>query len=170
MPVAVKDSFALLTENVYSALGIAIEPVDGYKSENRIRRELRARLKNKTKPNITDQELDMMINQSPNDFEPPIGGDIIAKRNISGQELVYTIPNRIPVDPRLTGRVVQIGPKNIINPTLLYYLIYNAGFYGFVHYGPKDPSVWYWRGDKEPFTYTAEQVVQTFTGELEYLL
>ena len=173
MPIAVKDSFAVLTEALYADLGITIQPIDGYKSVYSIVRELTARIKYKDRGKIY-QNFDALVselNSLPNtSFEPPLGGDMVARRDVTGQELVNTIPGRLPGDPRLSGRIVQIGPKNIITPTLLYYLVHNAGQYGFVHYGPKDPTVWYWRGDIEPYSYNADEVVNTFSGELQYLL
>lgn len=115
----------------------------------------------------------------PTEFEPPIGPNLPAKRDISGNELVYSIPNYPQLDPRRTGRVIKIGPKAATSATLLRYLVQNAGKYGFIHYGPFDPLVWYWRGDKFPITdadgtqrnyYTSQECVNTFTGELSYLL
>jgi len=115
----------------------------------------------------------------PTEFEPPIGPNLPAKRDISGNELVYSIPNYPQFDPRRSGRIVKIGPKSATNATLLKYLVQNAGKYGFLHYGPLDPLVWYWRGDKFPVLdadgtqrnyYTSQECVNTFTGELSYLL
>jgi len=93
----------------------------------------------------------------------------MTRSNRDSNEMVACIPNHVKYDPRITGRVVKFGPKNTITPAVLYYLVHNAGKYGFLHYGPKDPAVWYWRADIQA-TYTADEVVNTFTGELKYLL
>lgn len=165
LPSEVKNSFSLLQEDIYLNLGIAIEPVDGFKSKPEILYELALRVKYLDTTRLSESYI---TNLDPLEFEPPLTGNKFAKRD--NTEQIYTIPNKPNVDPRLTGRIVQIGPKNIINPTTLYYMVYNAGNYGFVHYGPTDPSVWYWRGDKEPKIYTPLEVVSTFSDELRYLL
>lgn len=168
LPAAVKDSFAILQENIFTELGIAIEPVDGFKPKQVIARELARRLKYRDLAKINNETT--IESYSPLDFEPPLVGNKPSMRDVSNQEQVWTIPNMPSRDPRVTGRIIQIGPKNIINPTTLYYLVHNAGDYGFLHYGPIDPSIWYWRGDKDSGRYTAQQVVSTFTNELAYLL
>ena len=168
LPSAVKDSFALMAEDMYRNLGIALEPLDGFKPQVVIKKELLNRLKYPDQGKVySDAEIDAM---DPLEFEPPLVGNKAAKRDTTGNEQVYTIPNKLNLDPRITGRILKIGPKNIINPTTLYYLVHNAGTYGFLHYGPIDPTIWYWRGDKEPKVYTAQQVVSTFSDELSYLL
>ena len=168
LPVPVKDGFEALSFRINEVLGFSIQPADGFKSVPQVIGELRAQIKN---PDLTQVKDDSyVINLPPNEFEPPIDGNKQALRDPTGQEVVYTIPNYPNVDPRTTGRIVQIGPKNIINPTLLYFLVHNAGSYGFLHYGPSDPSIWYWRGDLWPFTYTPNQVVTSFSNELAYLL
>lgn len=131
------------------------------------------------------ENIEAFIDSLPsNEFEPPLGPNIQSIRSTisayTPYELVYSIPNYTHVDPRRTGRIVRIGPRNVINPTLLKYLVDNAGKYGFMHYGPQDPAVWYWRADKLPITdpitgelreyYTSYEVVNSFTGELSYLL
>lgn len=168
VPSPVKSSFADLAVLVKDTLGFSLEPVDGYRTEEEILNELKARVKNTETAKLDND--DWVKNLPPEQFEPPLTNNQIALRDIHGQEIVASIPNYPSIDPRTTGRIIQFGPKNLINPTLLHFLIYNAGNYGFIHYGPKDPSIWYWRGDKSPYTYTAQQVVSTFTSELSYLL
>lgn len=171
VPSAVKDSFEALAEKVYTNIGFVIEPMDGFKTKEQVIQELRGRIKNPDKLKVNEDEyVEILAATSPLSFEPPLIGNTTALRDLNGQEEVFTIPNKIPGDPRLSGRIVQIGPKNLINPTLLYFLVQNAGSYGFLHYGPKDPSIWYWRGDKTPHTYTPQETVSTFTNELSYLL
>ena len=169
LPALVKDGFALLAENIYRDLGTSIQPLDGYKTKYEILLEIANRIKYPDRSKLNGSDLiNYVQNLSPLDFEPPLTGNQFAGRDST--EILYTIPNKPDLDPRVTGRIVQIGPKNIINPTTLYYLVHNAGNYGFLHYGPKDPSIWYWRGDKDPKIYTAQQVVSTFSNELSYLL
>lgn len=206
--VPVKESFTNLAEQVNLDLGFVITIDESYKYEWEIVDELRNRIKdpnlkkynesgsfsvnyakNQTKMlDIATQEsqsvfndIKSFINTLPaNEFEPPIGPNPPSIRDNSGLELVYSIPNYTYLDPRRTGRIVRIGPRTLINPTLLKYLVDNAGKYGFIHYGPLDPAVWYWRGDKLPildptsgesrYYYTKEEVVNSFTGELSYLL
>ncbi len=171
VPSQVKDSFTQLAESVYGNLGFVIEPMDGFQTKEQIIQQLRARIKNPDRLKVDDDEyVEILARTSPLSFEPPLTGNTTALRDSSSQEVVFTIPNAVPGDPRVSGRIVQIGPKNLINPTLLYYLVQNAGSFGFIHYGPKDPSIWYWRGDKAPFVYTPTETVTTFTNELTYLL
>lgn len=172
LAVPVKDSFVELASLAYNSIGINIEPVDGYKSRPQIVNQLRAIVK------VIDPDADVakyksdpyIVGLSADSFEPPLTGNRIAERSAMNSEIVATIPNYPNIDPRSTGRIIKIGPKNLINPTLLQFLTYNAGKYGFIHYGPRDPSVWYWRGDKPPYVYSPEKTVTTFTRELEYLL
>lgn len=113
-----------------------------------------------------------------NEFEPPLGPDFTSVRNIN--EIVYSIPNYPQVDPRRSGRIVRIGPKSQLNPTTIRHLVLNAGKYGFIFYGPLDPSIWYWRGDKLPFLdpitgqvrdyFTPFETAATFSLELVDLL
>jgi hypothetical protein len=168
LPGPVKDSFVNLAGIVSKDLGFAIEPVEGYKSDTQVIEELKKRIKYPDK--LPSMDSAIINSLADDDFEPPLNGSVIAMRSVTGNELVAPIPNRLGLDPRPTGRLIQFGPKNLINPTLLYYLVHNAGRYGFLHYGPKDPSVWYWRGDKDGGIYTPQQVVSTFTNELAYLL
>tara|TARA_R110000868_G_scaffold92791_9_gene257399 strand:+ start:5311 stop:5856 length:546 start_codon:yes stop_codon:yes gene_type:complete len=168
VPSAVKNSFADLAVLVRDTLGFTIEPVDGYRTEKEILNELKARVKDRESSKLENN--DWIKNLPPDRFEPPLTGNQIALRDVHGQEIVATIPNYPNIDPRTTGRIIQFGPKNLINPTLLHFLVHNAGNYGFVHYGPRDPSIWYWRGDKEPYTYNAQETVSLFTSELSYLL
>lgn len=171
MPIPVKNSFATLASELNAALGFTIEPIDCYKSKKQVIAELRNRIKNRNEERLSgDYDGSYVESLHPTSFEPPLVGNQPALRDPNGNELVYTIPNKPIVDPRLTGRIVKIGPRNIINPTLLQYLVNNAGLYGFVHYGPRDPSIWYWRGDLTPYTYTPQQTVGLFSNELEYLL
>lgn len=112
------------------------------------------------------------------EFEPPLGEDYTSLRSTS--EVVYSIPNYPDTDPRRSGRIIKIGPKASIHATTLKYLIQNAGKYGFVFYGPKDPSIWYWRGDKLPTQdptsgvvreyFTPYETAATFSNELIKLL
>ena len=166
MPVPVVDSFRALAAACNNDINVVIKPEDGFKPPTAIRTELRLRIKRLDVKSriLTNEEFDSL---SPTVFEPPITGNVTANRNTN--ELVYTIPNYVGLDPRSSGRIVKIGPKKDIRPTTLHYLIYNAGKYGFVHYGPKDPTIWYWRGDINP-TYTPDEVVNMFTGELKYLM
>lgn len=168
LPAPVKDSFAAMQEHLFRELGITIEPLEGFKPKQVVTRELARRIKYPDLAKIYDETAIESID--PLAFEPPLVGNKQSLRDPSNQELVYTIPNYPSRDPRVTGRIVQIGPKSVIHPTTLYYLVHNAGDYGFVHYGPTDPSIWYWRGDKQPGRYTPQQVVSTFTNELSYLL
>lgn len=168
MPSSVKNSFQLLAEDMYLTIGVAIEPIECFKTGPQIARDLIKRIKKRDLSKRYDEAI--LESMDPLEFEPPLVGAKIALRDVSGQELVQPIPNKPSLDPRRSGRLVQIGPKNIINPTTLYYLVHNAGKYGFVHYGPLDPSIWYWRGDLNPGLYTPQEVVSMFTGELSYLL
>jgi len=198
----VKNSFAALALEIYENLGLSITVLESYKYEWEILDELRGKIKNpeirrsttlinntvtdKTKleelvqiPNAAAVQtystlLSFIENLPPEEFEPPIGPNITSQRNSA--ELVYSIPNYPKLDPRRTGRIVRIGPKALINATLLQYLIQNAGRFGFVFYGPIDPSIWYWRGDKlpvvDPFSgrlntyYTPQQTTTMFSMEL----
>lgn len=168
LPGPVKDSFANLAALASEQLGLTIEPMDGYKSEAEVIQEIRARIKNADQVKSLDDVFVDALDDA--EFEPPLKADTVALRSVTGNEMVVTIPHKSNMDPRTTGRIVQIGPKSIVNPTLLYFLVHNAGRFGFVHYGPQDPTIWYWRGDKDAGVYTAEQVVSTFTDELAYLL
>lgn len=121
---------------------------------------------------------DLIQNVPSIEFEPPLGQDFTSMRSVN--EIVYTIPNYPNLDPRRSGRIVRIGPKASIHATTLKYLLLNAGKYGFVFYGPKDPSVWYWRGDKLPLQdpvdgsirdfFTPYETAATFSPELVRLL
>jgi len=168
LPIPVKNSFAELAAVVDANIGFAIEPAEGYRTKQEVIAELRSLVKYPDRILIDGD--DYVLGLQPTDFDPPIAKNTIALRDVSGQEIVGSIPNYPNVDPRVTGRIIKFGPRNLINPTLLYFLVHNAGKYGFLHYGPKDPSIWYWRGDKAPHTYTALEVVTTFTNELSYLL
>lgn len=172
LAVPVRDAFIELANLVSTSIGIVIQPVDGFKSRPQIVNELKMRIKSydpEKNPGLYTSD-PYITSLSPDSFEPPLAGNRFSERSAAKNEIVATIPNYPNIDPRITGRIVKIGPKNLINPTLLYFLTHNAGKYGFVHYGPRDPSVWYWRGDKSPYIYTPEKTVTTFTRELEYLL
>lgn len=175
VPTPLYRSYSQLANNMYSTLNVNLKIVDGYKNTSQVLDELRSRIKDKqlTK-SLRASGVSRLALSDPLKFEPPFGESYKSLRDPSGGELVYSIPNKPNVDPRLTGRIVVFGPKIDINPTVLYYLVHNAGEYGFLHYGPKDPCVWYWRGDivseGSLLKYTASQVVNTFTGELSYLL
>lgn len=99
------------------------------------------------------------------EFQPPLGPNMPAMRD--SNELVYSIPNYPKLDPRRTGRIVRIGPKAVVNPTLIQYLVNNAGRFGFVFYGPLDPTVWYWRGDKLPVQDSSTGVLRNYFTPLE---
>ena len=146
-----------------------MQPMDGVRTRQQITDELRTRLKYvdpTTEPGRYFS--DPFINGLAYDkFEPPIEN---SKQNPTNTETVIPVPNYPRYDPRSTGRIVKLGPKTIINPTLLHFLIHNAGKYGFVHYGPLDPSIWYWRADKTPYQYGPNEVVGWFSNELQYLL
>ncbi len=107
-----------------------------------------------------EQLKDFITNLPAIEFEPPLGADYPSMR--SSSEVVYSIPNYPQVDPRRSGRIVKIGPKSVMHATTLKYLLLNAGKYGFVFYGPKDPSIWYWRGDKLPLQDPANGLVRDF--------
>lgn len=128
--------------------------------------------------NTYEQLKDFVLNLPSIEFEPPLGQDYTSLRNTN--ETVYSIPNYPNIDPRRSGRIVQIGPKSSIHATTLKYLLLNAGKYGFVFYGPKDPTVWYWRGDRLPMQdpisglirdfFTPYETAATFSPELINLL
>lgn len=170
LPTPVYRSFKRLQNAILNNTSQAITVVDGFKTEEEVVDELRARLivKNKAQAGRAN-EVRVLVN-NPENFDPPLQENVKALRDPTGQELVYSIPNLTSVDPRRSGRIIQIGPKTNINPTVLFFLVQNAGNYGFLHYGPKDPSIWYWRGDKDSGKYTPQQVVYSFSGELSYLL
>lgn len=168
MPALVGRSFKELVADCLDSISVGLKPVDGYKPATAIRTELRKKIK---RPSIrgkimTTEEFDTL---GADEFEPPL--DVLTIRsNRNPEDIVYTIPNNANRDPRISGRIIKIGPKAQINPAVLHYLVYNAGNYGFIHYGPVDPTVWYWRGDLDPYVYSPEEVVYTFSGELSYLL
>lgn len=168
MPVSVADSLDQLILGVSRNTSVIIKPIDGFKPDTAVRTELRKKIKD-TQVKGVIMTTEMFDTLSDTTFEPPLNiGARYAIRD--SNEIVYPINNHVGKDPRTSGRIIKIGPKDVINPNVLKYMVYNAGQYGFIHYGPKDPSVWYWRGDLAPYTYTADQVVNTFTGELKYLL
>lgn len=123
-----------------------------------------------------DSLVNYLEDLAPEEYQPPIEVGKFSLRD--SNELIYSIPNYPKLDPRRTGRIVRIGPKSIINGTLLKYLLVNAGRFGFVFYGPTDPSVWYWRGDKLPIVdvdgkvrnyFTPYETSNTFSPELNKL-
>lgn len=168
MPTLVGRSFKDLSTLCMDSISVSLKPVDGYKPQTAVRTELRKRLKRlayKSKI-MTTEDFDLIPS---NEFEPPLNV-VSIRSNRNPEDMVYATPNLAQYDPRVTGRILKFGPKAIINPAVLHFLVHNAGKYGFLHYGPTDPTVWYWRGDLDPFVYKPEEVVYTFSGELSFLL
>lgn len=189
----VRNSFLSLRQFMINTLGMGIDIVESVKSDQEIIYELYNLYKYKkelpkigTQKRIVDVDIsssDSVINDNqqnynaiktflensaPDKFEPVIGPNKVSNR--SSSEILYSIPNYPQYDPRRSGRIIRIGPKTIINPTTIRFMVKNAGNFGFVHYGPYDPTVWYWRGDISPFTYTEQQVVSYMNTELVYYL
>lgn len=188
---SVRNDFLRLRDMMFQYVGIAVDIIESIKREEEVVYELLQAYKYKNElPKIgTVQRLDefslpgndQSINNEyyeslknyielsqPIKFEPIIGPNKQSNRNSS--EVLYSIPNYPSIDPRRTGRIIRIGPRTIINPTILRFMVMNAGNFGFVHYGPYDPTIWYWRGDIDPYYYTPEQVAGYMNSELSYLL
>lgn len=176
--VNVRDNFMLVKQLLADTLGLNIDIVESIKSEYEITLELVERYKYKRDLKIQSIESEsderylatkLIIESSDiTAFEPPIERPVYA--NAPPYDPLYPIPNYPQYDPRRTGRIVRIGPSAIVNPTILSFMVQNAGRYGFIHYGPLDPTIWYWRGDKSPFKYTPAQSVSYYSSELSYLL
>ncbi len=181
MHINVRKSFDMLNTHMSNRLGLQIEIVECIKTEYEIINELISIYKYKNRLPVQTLESDsdvgyeavknFIINSDASDFEPPLireGGSKLANR--APYEPLYTIPNYPSVDPRRTGRVLRIGPRAQINPTILNFLVHNAGDYGFLHYGPYDPTIWYYRGDIAPYVYKPKEVVSYLNSELSFLL
>ncbi len=189
----VRASFLELRSLMLGTLGISIDVVESVKDESDIVYELITLYKyknelprqgNKTKNEYNEILSDIATrsaeedlykavktvieNSGPEKFEPVIGPN--RQSNRADNEILYSIPNYPLLDPRRSGRVIRIGPKTIINPTILKFMTDCAGRFGFLHYGPFDPTIWYWRGDKSPYIYTPQQTVNYLNSELSYLL
>lgn len=176
--VDVRNAFIGLSERMIESLGMSVNIVESIKTEKEIVLELATMYKYKKELPIeitadtSDNEYELLkyhIERSePKKFEPVIGPSKLANR--APYDTLYSIPNLPQYDPRRSGRIIKVGPKALISPTVLKFMVMNAGLYGFLHYGPYDPTIWYYRGDIEPYSYKPEEVVSYLNSELSYLL
>lgn len=176
--IDVRNSFLELKTFLGNTYGFSIDIVESVKTEYEITLELFERYKYKKDLRVqrieseSDERYQIVKtaiqNGDPTLFEPPIESAVYA--NVAPFNPIYPIPNYPMYDPRRSGRIIKIGPTVAINPTVLSFLVQNAGVYGFIHYGPEDPTIWYWRGDLEPYTYTPAQTVTLYSTELSFLL
>jgi len=72
------------------------------------------------------------------DFEPPLPADFTSGARV----LVKQFPNKIASDPRRTGRLVKLGPTDVLKSTEVQKWLYNNSMlYGFVLYS--DNALYY---------------------------
>jgi len=95
-----------------------------------------------TFPANSYKTLEDYIKTLPQDsFDPPL---YIKYRSPIAEFMVHPYPNHTGLDPRQTGNLVVIGPKDAIKPDILNWIYNNSIFYGFIPYGnPQIQSLYF---------------------------
>lgn len=143
--------FKLLATDLQKDLNLVINIDQSYISLSELVDELRAihfdrasLFPEKPINELTEQEFDTVLatvtNSPPTSFSPPIAAPynsigVDPRRNTPVRLPIYTIPNYPGSDPRQTGRLLCLKPRDIMKtPEVLKWLLVNSTRYGFLVY------------------------------------
>lgn len=156
----VADSFNNMVSALERDRGVVLNLEQGYLSEYEIVDELRKLVKFKT--NVQYPELIPLLdpkkpmsdilkdadqyqklrtyvdNLNAIDFEPPLKPNYTSASNVE----TVCFPNKTTIDPRRSGKLIKIGPIDLVkSPEIFKWLLNNSFLYGFVLYG--DNALYY---------------------------
>ena len=149
----VGTSFLNMVNSLESDRGVVLIMEQGYLSEYEVVDELRKLVKFKTK-SLKPEMLALLDPKKPmseiikdadqyqklktyvdsldaTEFEPPLKPDFMSAGGIN----TVCFPNKTSQDPRRSGKLIKIGPSNLVkSPEIFKWLLNNSFLFGFVLY------------------------------------